>query len=221
MTNGSAFNSENGSRSVNLQRRRCSLSVRRSARSTDSVCQSCGYGCTRSMGSRDPLRNDGSRKRPGFCGAGLGPQSSGQPRLVAVILCVKVCRSHGPTSCCCDAAPLRRNHMRSPPRLPRWTSIALAGLMCTPTLACSDADGRAYQGTIATAILPDDASRSMVIVQLDGNDSGDSNRVRITFPTTELSCRDGSEVNRRPLQLAPKSSSYVLEMTPIQPFRSR
>ena len=84
--------------------------------------------------------------------------------------------------------------MRSPPRLPRWTSIALAGLMCTPTLACSDADGRAYQGTIATAILPDDASRSMVIVQLDGNDSGDSNRVRITFPTTELSCRDGSEV---------------------------
>ena len=146
------------------------------------------------MGPRDPLRNDGSRKRPGFCGAGLGPQSSGQPRLVAVILCVKVCRSHGPTSCCCDAAPLRRNHMRSPPRLPRWTSIALAGLMCTPTLACSDADGRAYQGTIATAILPDDASRSMVIVQLDGNDSGDSNRVRITFPTTELSCRDGSEV---------------------------
>ncbi len=57
--------------------------------------------------------------------------------------------------------------------------------------------GQAYQGTTETAILPDDASppgRSMVIVRLGGNDSGDSDRVRITFATTELSCRDGGEV---------------------------
>ena len=55
------------------------------------------------MGPRDPLRNDGSRKRPGFCGAGLGPNSVAISGDVTAIMRREVCDGLRP----CDHSKIR------------------------------------------------------------------------------------------------------------------